>query len=106
MGYKIYNAPEIMRTVNLARLRWLGHLTRTNETPPCRKINFPKPEGSRRAGGSSLNWLDSIERDLTILVGRNQWRNTMEEYHGGGQELHRVVEPVKLKNSFGMILLY
>jgi hypothetical protein len=30
--YDLYNTPEIVRTVKLGRLRWLGHLTRANET--------------------------------------------------------------------------
>jgi hypothetical protein len=33
-GKHMYISPEIVKTVKLGRLRWLGHLTRANETSP------------------------------------------------------------------------
>jgi hypothetical protein len=33
-GVFVYNALEIIKTLKLGRLRWLGHLTRANETSP------------------------------------------------------------------------
>jgi hypothetical protein len=44
-----HNAPEIAKTVELGRLRWLGHLIRENETSPCKELTFSKPEGLRRS---------------------------------------------------------
>jgi hypothetical protein len=81
--YDLYRNPEIVKTVKLGRLRWLGHLTRANEISPCRKLTFSKPEGTRRAGRPSLRWLDSVEKDLKLLgtrgwktkaLDRNLWR--------------------------------
>jgi hypothetical protein len=46
--YDLYNAPEVVETVKLGRLRWLGHLTRANETSPLRKHNFPSPKAQGR----------------------------------------------------------
>jgi hypothetical protein len=64
--YDLYKNPEIVKTVKLRRLRWLGHLTRANEISPCRKLTFSKPKGTRRAGRPSLRWLDSVEKDLRL----------------------------------------
>jgi hypothetical protein len=81
--YDLYKNPEIVKTVKLGRLRWLGHLTRANEISSCRKLTFSKPEGTRRAGRPSLRWLNSVEKDLRLLgirgwktkaLDRNLWR--------------------------------
>jgi hypothetical protein len=77
--YDLNKNPEIVKTVKLGRLRWLGHLIRANEISPCRKLTFSKPEGTRRAGRPSLRWLDSVEKDLT------PWYTRMEN-KGAGQE--------------------
>jgi hypothetical protein len=34
--------------VKAARLRWLGHLYRTEELNPCKKLTFSKPMGTRK----------------------------------------------------------
>jgi hypothetical protein len=71
--YEFYNAPAIVKTVKLVGLRWLGYLTRANETSPCRKLTFSKPEGTSRAGKPSPRWLNSAERGLRIL-GVQEWK--------------------------------
>jgi hypothetical protein len=57
----VYNAPEIVKTVKLVKLWWLGHLTRAKERSPCRKLTFSKPEGTRKAGR-----LDIVEKGLRM----------------------------------------
>jgi hypothetical protein len=90
--YNLYNAPVVVKTVKLGRLKWLGHLTRANETSPCRKLTFSKPIGTRRAGRPNLRWLDSIKKDLRIL-GVRGWITEVQEGHGGGQD------PVKMRRK-------
>jgi hypothetical protein len=65
--YNLCNVPEIVKTVKLGRLSWVGHLTSAKETSPCGKLTFSKPEGTRRA-----------------------WAGTC----GGCQDPHSVVAPV------------
>jgi hypothetical protein len=86
--YDLNKNPEIVKTVKLGGLRWLGHLTIANDISPCRKLTFSKPEGTRRAGRPSLRWLDSIEKVLRLLgirgwktkaLDRSLWRRIMEE---------------------------
>jgi hypothetical protein len=70
------------------RLRWLGHLFRTEESYPYRKLMFFKPEGIRRVGRLSIRWLDSAESNLQNLwirrwkeelLVRIQWKNVIKE---------------------------
>jgi hypothetical protein len=51
----------------------MGHLFRTNEMCPCRKLMSSKPEGIERVGKLTRRWLDSIEHDLQIF-GIHIWR--------------------------------
>jgi hypothetical protein len=87
-GWGIIYKYEIVKTVKLGRLGWLGHLTGANETSSCRKLTFSKPESTMKAGRPGLGWLDSVEKDLRILglrgwktkaLNRNLWRRTMEK---------------------------
>jgi hypothetical protein len=43
---ELYNEPDIIKMVKAARLRWLGHLYRTEELNPCKKLIFSKPMGT------------------------------------------------------------
>jgi hypothetical protein len=40
---ELYNEPDIIKMVKSARLRWLGHLYRTEELNPCKKLTSIKP---------------------------------------------------------------
>jgi hypothetical protein len=62
-----------VKTVKLWRLKWLGHLARTNETSPLRKATFYNPKGTRRPGRPSLRWLDNVQKDIRIL-GIRGWK--------------------------------
>jgi hypothetical protein len=39
-----YNAHEMVKTAELGRLRWLGHLISANETSPCKEPASPSPK--------------------------------------------------------------
>jgi hypothetical protein len=75
----LHNAPEIVTNIKLGSLSWLRHLTRANDTCPCKKVTFSKPEGTRRAGRPSPMCLDSAENDLRILGVRGAGQEPMEE---------------------------
>ena len=85
--YQLYGEPDIIKVVKAARLRWLGHLWRTEENYPCRKLTFNNPDGVRRRGRPPVRWLDSVESDLhsigisawrTKARDRNQWRKVVK----------------------------
>jgi hypothetical protein len=48
--YQLFNEPEIVKEVKSKRIRWLGHLFRTEEQYPCRKLTFTKPYSTRKIG--------------------------------------------------------
>jgi hypothetical protein len=48
--YNLYKDPDIVRVIQVARIRWLGHIVRVEDNSPCKKITFFQPEGSRKKG--------------------------------------------------------
>jgi hypothetical protein len=42
--YTLYNELDIVKTMKIGRLRWLGHLFRMQKLDPCRKLTLLKPE--------------------------------------------------------------
>ena len=66
--------PSIVKMINIARLKWLGHTSRMEDNVPCRKITFYQPEGSRKKGRPKLRWLDSVLRYLKTLEVNAWWK--------------------------------
>jgi hypothetical protein len=62
--------------INGRRMMWLGYLFSSEESYPCRKLMFTKPEGIRRVGRLSVRWLDSVESDLRDL-GVRRWKESL-----------------------------
>jgi hypothetical protein len=54
------------------RLRWLGHLFRTQVLDPCRKLTVLKPEGTQQVGKPKLRWLESFEEYLKKMGGHEE----------------------------------
>jgi hypothetical protein len=48
--YQLHNEPEIIHKIKDTRVRWLGHLFRTDELYLCRKVTFINPDGTREVG--------------------------------------------------------
>jgi hypothetical protein len=69
--YGLYNEPDIIKVVKEARLRWLGHLYRTEELNPRNKLTFSKPMGRWKKGRPPVRWLGSVQQDLQTLGVRN-----------------------------------
>jgi hypothetical protein len=36
--YQLYEGPDTVKVVKAGRLRWLGHLFRSEDMNPCRKL--------------------------------------------------------------------
>jgi hypothetical protein len=60
----LHKEPSIVKTIKIARLKWLGHISRVEDNVPYMKITFPQPEGSRKQERPRLRWLDSVLTDL------------------------------------------
>jgi hypothetical protein len=76
--YKLYNELDTVKVIKVGRLRWLGHLYRTQAQNPCRKSTLHKPDGNPRAGRPAVRWLDSVEEDLKTMGVRNWRRKTQD----------------------------
>ncbi|PSN37777.1 hypothetical protein C0J52_15854 [Blattella germanica] len=57
--YNLYKEPNIIKVIKANRLRWLGHLHRSEDNNP-----FGRP---------ATRWLDDVENDLRALQVRN-WK--------------------------------
>ena len=65
---------DIVKVIEIGRLRWLGLLFRMRELDPCRRLTLLKPEGTRRVGKLQLRWLESGEEDRKKMGGEGDWR--------------------------------
>jgi hypothetical protein len=45
--YQFFGEPGIIKETKARRVRWPGHLFRTNENRPCRKLTFTTLHGAR-----------------------------------------------------------
>jgi hypothetical protein len=73
--YKSFEEPNIVQSIKINRLKWLGHIRRMDESLLCRKLTFSQLEGSRKKGRQTLRWLDEQLQDdgrrhKTEIVGR------------------------------------
>jgi hypothetical protein len=65
--YKLFKEPNIVESIKINRLKWLGHIRRMDESSLCRQLVFSQLEGSRKKGRPKLKWLDDVLQDLKIL---------------------------------------
>jgi hypothetical protein len=71
----------LVTTVRIIRLRWAGHIVRTQDNLPCKKITLDKPEGRRQVGRPDLRWMDGVMRDVERLGVRN-WKSKAKDRDG------------------------
>ena len=69
----LYCSPNIVRVIKWRRMRWAGHVARTEEGRGVHKILMGKPEGNRPLGRPRRRWEDNIKMDLEE-VGRGWLR--------------------------------
>jgi hypothetical protein len=69
----MYSWPNTIRMIKSRRMRWAGHIARTEEMRNAYRILVRKSEGKRPVGRSRLRWVDNIKMDLgqTERDGRN-----------------------------------
>ena len=58
--YSLNKKISIIKTIKIARLKWLGHIARKEDYVPGIKIKFSLSEVSRKRGRPRLIWLDSV----------------------------------------------
>jgi hypothetical protein len=71
--YRLYDETDLVTSVRITRLRWVGNIVRMQDNLQCKKITLDKTEGRRRVGRPNLRWMDGVTRDAERLGVRN-WR--------------------------------
>jgi hypothetical protein len=57
----LYFLPNIVRVVELRRMRWAGHMARMGEKRGVHRVLVGKPEGKRPLGRPIRRWEDNIK---------------------------------------------
>ena len=71
--YQLYKTPDIIQTIKIARLRWLGHVKRMNEGEMPRRIMEHGIVERRKVGRPKLRWMDCVMSDIEKLGVKNWW---------------------------------
>jgi hypothetical protein len=71
--HSLYSSPNIVRVIKSRRMRWAGHVARTEEGKGIYRVLVGRPEGKRPLGRPRCRWEDNIKMDLreTGIDGRN-----------------------------------
>jgi hypothetical protein len=64
--YKLYDEPELVKYININRLKWAEHVMRMNNDRITKRMFNAGPEGK---SGTGLG--DSVDHDVRILVERS-----------------------------------
>jgi hypothetical protein len=75
----MYRKPNVVSTLKVRRLEWVGHLVRMSGDRTVKNIFLGKPDGSRKVGRPHLRWLDCSENGLKS-IGVNRWRKQADPY--------------------------
>lgn len=84
----LFGQPNIVRTIKIGRMRWLGHVHRMDEHRIPRKLFEGAPDGTRRQGRPRNRWKDGVLADLqtlhvrdwrTLAGNRPGWRSLLKE---------------------------
>ena len=60
----MYSSPNIVRVINLRRMRWPGHVACMGEEKGVYRVLVGKLEGKRPLGKPRCRWVDNIRMDL------------------------------------------
>ena len=85
---ELYNEPNIVNVIKPRRLRWAGHVVRTDGNELPKKILWTHPGDQRGRGRPKSRWFDVVEEDARKLgcrswwvdaQDRGRWRHLLEE---------------------------
>jgi hypothetical protein len=76
--YKLFNEPDIVKSIKINRLGWAGHVISMDNNRTVKKVLDTKPIGTRKIGRPKLRWEDNVIQDIKTLGVKN-WRNLAME---------------------------
>jgi hypothetical protein len=62
--HSLYSSPYIVRVIKSRRMRWAGHVARTEEGRVVYRVLVGRPEGKRPLGRPRRRWEGNIRMDL------------------------------------------
>jgi hypothetical protein len=72
--HNLYSSPSIIRMIKSKRMRWAGHVTRTEGKRNAYRILVGKPERRRLLRRPRHSWVDNIKMDGIVWIGLNWLR--------------------------------
>ena len=76
----MYCSPNVVRVIKSRRLRWAGHVARTEEGRSAFKILTSKPTGERPLGKPRRRWEDNIRMDFDeIGINAGNWVDSAQD---------------------------
>ena len=72
--YEFLKVIDVLRRINIQRLRWLGHVTRMEDDTSARQMFDAEICTSRRRGQPCLRWKDQIEEAVSSIGVTNRRR--------------------------------
>jgi hypothetical protein len=60
----LYSSPNTIRQIKSSRMRWAGHVARTEEDRNMYRVLVENPEGKRPLGRPKHSWKDGMRMDL------------------------------------------
>ena len=77
--YTLYKERDIVTYIKTNRLKWAGHVIRTEEQSATRRVLVAVVEGRRQRGRPKLRWEDGVVEDGVMedarKLGERNWRN-------------------------------
>jgi hypothetical protein len=65
----LYSSPNVIRVIQLRRMRWARHVARMGEKRGAYRILVGRTEGRRPLGRPRRRWEDNIKMDLQEVDG-------------------------------------
>jgi len=75
---EVSKGENIVTWIKGQRVRWLGHLERTEDDKMSKKVFTQELEGTRRRGRPRKGWKEEAERRLQVL-GVRRWRELVAD---------------------------
>lgn len=79
---------DIVRFIKAQRIRWLGHLSRMNDSRVVKKVAEWTPANTRPKGRPRKRWREDVVADLR-RIGAGNWREVVEDRVQWRQLIHQ-----------------
>jgi hypothetical protein len=85
LEYNLYALSNVIKLINLRRMRWAGHVAQTGEMRNEHKVFVGKPEGKRPHKRPRRRWEDNVKLNLMEMGGGEVWTGSI--WHRMGTDI-------------------